>query len=204
MKNLRIIREREDELKSDQKRWDERYRGKESAPHKKANPFLRKYIRFLPKGKALDIAAGRGENTVFLAQHGFDVDAVDISRVGLLKARKLAREMGVKIHTFLGDLETCSIQKERYDVIVNFYFLKRSLIPKIKKGLKEGGRVIFETYTLEHRNLGTKGPKHPKYFLKPNELLRLFRGFRILVYREGIFKEEGRRKAIASLIAEKT
>ena len=193
-------------MKSDQKRWDERYGEKEFAPGKKANPFLRKCIQFLPKGRALDIAAGRGENAVFLAQHGFDVDAVDISRVGLLKAKRLAREMGVKIRTLPGDLETYSIQKERYDVIANFYFLKRSLIPKIKKGLKKGGRVIFETYTLDHRslgNLGTRGPKHPRYFLKPNELLRLFNGFRILIYREGIFKEEGRRKAVASLIGEK-
>ena len=190
-------------MKSDRQRWDERYAEKECASGKKANPFLRKYIHFLPKGKALDIAAGRGENAVFLAQHGFNVDAVDISRVGLLKAKRLAREMGVKIHTLLGDLETYSIQKERYDVIANFYFLKRSLIPKIKKGLRKGGRVIFETYTLDHRTLDTRGPKHPRYFLKPNELLGSFRGFRILIYREGIFKEEGRRKAIASLIAEK-
>jgi len=204
VKHLRIICERKDELKSDQKRWDERYREKESLHGKKANPFLRKYIRFLPKGKALDIAAGQGKNAAFLAQHGFDVDAVDISGVGLAKAKKLAREMGVMFHTLPGDLETYSIQKERYDVIANFYFLKRSLIPKIKKGLRKGGRVIFETYTLDQRTLGTRGPKHPRYFLKPNELLRLFNGFRILIYREGIFKEEGRRRAIASLIAEKT
>jgi len=190
-------------LKPDQKRWDERYKEKESAPLKKANPFLRKYIRFLPQGKALDIAAGRGENTVFLAQHGFDVDAVDVSRVGLAKANKLAQEMGVRIHTLHRDLETYSIQKERYDVIANFYFLKRNLIPKIKRGLKKGGRVIFETYTLDHRSLGTRGPRQPRYFLRPNELLRLFNGFRILIYREGIFREGGRKKAIASLIAEK-
>lgn len=189
-------------LKSDERRWDERYRGKESVP-KKANPFLRKYIRFLPKGKALDIGAGRGENAVFLAQRGFDVDAVDISRVGLAKARKLARETGVRIHTLHGDLATYPVQKERYDLIANFYFLKRSLIPKIKRGLKKGGRVIFETYTLDHRSLGTKGPKNPRYFLKPNELLTLFNGFRILFYREGMFREGGRKKAIASLIAVK-
>ena len=64
--------------------------------------------------------------------------------------------------------------------------------------------VIFETYLLEQRALSTAGPKNPKYFLKPNELLKLFRDFRILFYREGIFKEDARRKAIASLIAQKT
>jgi len=190
-------------LKSDQKRWDKRFRGKEFAFGKEANLFLRRHIRLLPKGKALDIAAGEGRNAVFLAQHGFDVDAVDISEMGLRKARKLAKEMGVKIHTVLVDINTYQIGKSQYDLIANFYFLNRRLISGIKKGLKKEGRVIFETYLLEQRTLGTGGPKHAKYFLKPNELLRLFQDFRILFHREGIFKEGGRRKAIASLIAEK-
>jgi len=128
---------------------------------------------------------------------------MDISEKGLKKAQKLAREQEVKINTFLVDLDQYQIEKERYDLIANFYCLKRRLIPRIKQGLKKGGRVIFETYLLEHRTLGTGGPKQAKYFLKPNELLRLFKNFRILFYREGIFKEGGKRKGVASLIAEK-
>jgi tellurite methyltransferase len=170
---------------------------------RKANPFLKKHLSLLPKGKALDVATGEGRNAIFLARNGFDVDAVDISKKGLRKAQKLAKEMGVKIHTVFADLDTYPIKPGRYDLIANFYFLKRSLIPKIKKGLKEGGRVIFETYILEHRNLATSGPKQARYFLKSNELLKLFKGFRILRYREGNFREGGKRKAIASLIAEK-
>ena len=190
-------------MKSDQKRWDERFRGKEFAFGKEPNPFLKKHIHLLQKGKTLDIAAGEGRNAIFLAQHGFEVDAVDISWVGLKKAQKLAREIGVKINTTFADLNTYQIEKEKYDLIANFYFLRRGFIPKIKKGLKKGGRVIFETYTLEQKNVGAEGPKDPKYFLKSNELLRLFEDFRILFYREGVFKEGGRKKAIASLIAEK-
>jgi 2-polyprenyl-3-methyl-5-hydroxy-6-metoxy-1,4-benzoquinol methylase len=190
-------------LKLDQKRWDDRFKGKEFAFGIKANPFLRRQITLLPKGKALDIATGEGRNAVFLAQKGFDVTAVDISEMGLKKARRLAREKGVRIRTFLADLDNFQIEKEQYNLIANFYFLKRSLIPKIKKGLKKGGRVIFETYTLEQKMLGTGGPKCAKYFLKSNELLKLFKDFRILFYREGIFKEGGRRKAVTSLIAEK-
>jgi 2-polyprenyl-3-methyl-5-hydroxy-6-metoxy-1,4-benzoquinol methylase len=190
-------------VKADQKRWDERFERKEFVLGKEPNPFLKKYIHLLPKGKALDIASGEGRNAVFLAQQGFEVDAVDISDKGLEKTRKLAREQGVKIKTFLVDLDQYQIEKDRYDLIANFYYLKRHLIPRIKKGIKKGGRVIFETYLLEHRTLGTGGPKQAKYFLKPNELLRLFKNFRILFYREGIFKEGGREKAVASLIAEK-
>ena len=200
-----IILEREvTGLKSDQKRWDERFGKKGFALGKEANPFLKKHLSFLPKGKVLDIATGEGRNAIFLAQNGFDVDAVDISRKGLRKAQKLAKEVGVKIHTLCADLDTYPIKQRDYDLITNFYFLKRSLIPKIKRGLKKGGRIVFETYILEHRNLGTSGPKQAKYFLKPNELLKLFNGFRILQYREGIFRERGKKKAIASLIAQKT
>ena len=190
-------------MKADQKRWDKRFGMKEFVLGKEPNLFLKKHIRLFQKGKALDIAAGEGRNAVFMAEHGFEVDAVDISEKGLKKAQSLAREKGVRINTFVVDLDQYQIEKERYDLIANFYFLKRRLIPRIKKGLKKGGKVIFETYLLEHRTLGTEGPKQAKYFLKPNELLRLFKNFRILFYREEIFREGGRRKAVASLIAEK-
>ena len=190
-------------MKADQNRWNTRFGRKEFALGKEPNPFLKKYIHLPPRGKALDIAAGEGKNAVFLAQNGFEVDAVDISEKGLKKARKLAQEKGVKINTFLVDLDQYQIEKERYDLIANFYFLKRRLIPRIRNGLKKGGMIVFETYLLEHRTLGVEGPKQAKYFLKPNEALRLFKTFRIRFYREGIFSEGGRRKAVASLIAEK-
>jgi tellurite methyltransferase len=190
-------------LKADKKRWDKRFGKKEFALGKEPNPFLKKHIHLLPKGKALDLATGEGRNAVFLGENGFEVEAVDISEKGLKKTRELAREKGVKVNAHLVDLDHYQIQKERYDLIASFYFLKRRLIPKIRKGVRKGGKIIFETYLLEHRTLAAGGPRQAKYFLKPNELLRFFKDFRILFYREGIFKEGGKRKAVASLIAEK-
>jgi tellurite methyltransferase len=190
-------------LRSDQRRWDEKFRGEKYTLGTEANPFLRKHIRLLPGGKALDVATGEGKNAVFLAQHGFEVEAVDISQKGLRKARRLAREKGVTIKTVLADLDHYSIAKERYNLIIDFYFLDRRLIPRIKKGLKKGGKVVFQTYITEQSSLCQEGPRNPKYLLKHNELLTLFKGFRILFYREGIFRESGKKKAVASLIAEK-
>ncbi|OGP72361.1 MAG: hypothetical protein A2W09_06765 [Deltaproteobacteria bacterium RBG_16_50_11] len=190
-------------MKRDQKRWDKRFKEKAFALGKEANLFLKRKLHLLPVGRALDLATGEGRNAIFLAQHGFEVDAVDISEIGLRKTRRLAKEKGVRIRTILADLDAYPIEKERYDLIVNLYFLNRRLLPKIKKGLRKGGTVVFETYLLEHRDLHVGGPTNPKYFLNPNELLTLFRGFRILFYREGIFREGGKRKAIASLIAQK-
>jgi 2-polyprenyl-3-methyl-5-hydroxy-6-metoxy-1,4-benzoquinol methylase len=104
-------------MKEDQKRWDQRFGRKEFAFGKEPNPFLKKHIRLFLKGRALDIASGEGRNAVFLAQNGFEVDAVDISEKGLKKAQKLAREKGVKINTFLVDLDQYQIEKEQYNLI---------------------------------------------------------------------------------------
>jgi SAM-dependent methyltransferase len=190
-------------MKEDQKRWDKRYRERKPYLIQGANTLLKKYVRFLPKGKALDLAAGEGRNAVFLAEHGFEAEAVDISPIAMNRARKSARARGVTIKAVAADLDTYPILPAHYDLILNFYFLDRRLIPRIKKGLKKGGMVVFETYTAEQRNLESGGPSELKYLLRPNELLRLFRDFKILFYREGVFREEGKRRAIASLIAQK-
>lgn len=190
-------------MKEDQKRWDKRYRERKLDLNRGANTILKKYLRSLPKGKALDLAAGEGRNAVFLAEHGFEAEAVDISPIAISRARKLARARGVRIKAMAADLDAYPIPDGQYEVILNFYFLDRRLIPRIKKGLKKGGVVVFETYTTEQKKLGTGGPGETHYVLKPNELLRLFRGFHVLFYREGVFREGGKRRAIASLIAQK-
>jgi SAM-dependent methyltransferase len=190
-------------MKKDQMRWDLKYQEKKFDPTQAASTILKRYLRFFPKGKVLDLAAGEGRNAVFLAEHGFDVEAMDISKVAMSRARKLARAKGVRIRTIAADLDTYAIPKERYGLVIDFYFLDRRLIPRIKKGLRKDGMVVFETYTTEQRNLGSGHPSELKYLLKPNELLRLFRDFKILFYREGIFREGGKQRAIASLIAQK-
>ena len=190
-------------MKEDQRRWDKKYRERKPDLNQGANTILRKYLRILPKGKALDLASGEGRNALFLAEKGFEVEAVDVSPVAINRVRKSAKARGVKIKAVAADLDTYPISPGEYDVILNFYFLDRRLIARIKKGLKKAGMVVFETYTAEQKKLGAGGPGQDKYVLKPNELLRLFRGFHVLFYREGVFKEGGKRRAIASLIAQK-
>ena len=190
-------------MSEDQKRWDEKYRARPFDAGQAPAPFLKQHLRLLPRGRALDLAAGEGRNAVFLAEHGFQVEAVDISRVALDRARKLAETRGVKINIARADLKEYPIPQERFDLIIDFDYLDRRLIPGIRRGLKKGGRVVFETYTTEQKSTAGGGPENPEYLLKPNELLRLFRGFRILFYREGIFPPGRTGKALASLMAEK-
>jgi len=190
-------------MEEDRKRWDMKYGERKFDPSQGASTILKKYLRIFPRGKALDLAAGEGRNAVFLAENGFAVEAVDISRTALDRAKKSALSRGVRIKTVAADLDTLVIPREEYELILDFYFLERRLIPVIKRGLKKGGMVVFETYTTDQRDKAAGGPSKMKYLLKPNELLRLFRGFQVLFYREGVFREGSKRRAIASLIAQK-
>jgi cyclopropane fatty-acyl-phospholipid synthase-like methyltransferase len=180
--------------------WDKKYQTESYIFGKEPVEFLMEHINILPRGKALDIAMGEGRNAVFLAKNGFDVDGVDISEVAIKKAQKLAQEKEVKIHAFVSDLETYALPKDTYHVIACFYYLQRDLIPRMKEGLKRGGVIIFETYTIENLERGFDGPKNKDYLLKPNELLNFFRDFKIIYYRELVLNNK---KAVASLIAQK-
>ncbi len=152
-------------------------------------------------GRALDIASGTGRNAIYLLEKGFSVDAIDISEVALMEAQRQAAARGLTLNVRQVDLESAGLPEGAYDLILNFNFLERSLVPKIKLALKLGGYVIFETYLIDQRVLGH--PKNPAYLLGHNELLRLFQDFRVLYYREGKFHEGGREAFRAGLLAQK-
>jgi len=181
--------------------WDERYLNTWEGEVREPAQFLKDNLARLPGGKALDLAMGVGQNAIYLAGNGYEVKGIDSSQVAVEKTLKFAREKGVTIQVEKADLSNYTIPTEVYDVILNFYFLERNLIPQIKKALKTGGMVIFETYTMEHQKYDN--PFNPNYLLQENELLHSFLDFKILFYQEGVVEKDGIKKAIASLIAQK-
>jgi 2-polyprenyl-3-methyl-5-hydroxy-6-metoxy-1,4-benzoquinol methylase len=187
----------------DQQRWDEKHY--QELGLETAASFLREVLSLssweIHAGKALDIATGKGRNAIFLAQKGFDVEGVDISQVALEEGRRRAGKLGVSVNFRQADLEEIALPEGVYDLVVNINYLQRSLVPQIKKALKPGGHVVFDTYLIDQQALGH--PRNPAYLLTHNELLDLFRDFRVLCYREGKFAGEGKASYRASLFARK-
>jgi SAM-dependent methyltransferase len=189
--------------REDQIRWDRKH----AAEHGLEEPseFLKEIMSGasweLSPGRALDIATGKGRNALMLAEHGFDVEGIDISAAGLVEAERRAREKSFSISWRRADLERIELPRSCYDLILNINYLQRSLVPQIKSALNARGFVIFETYLIGQEALGH--PTNPAYLLGHNELLELFRGFRVLFYREGRFVEGGRTALRAGLFAQK-
>jgi hypothetical protein len=115
-------------------------------------------------------------------------------------AQEYAHDKGVSIDTVAADMLAWPFPEKHYDVILNFYYLERELAPRIKAGLKKGGLLFFETYTLDQQQFD--GPHNPDYLLKPNELLESFLDLFVLFYHERI-EPNGSCRAVASMIARK-
>ena len=168
----------------------------------------------LPSGAALDLACGRGRNTLFLAEHGRHVTAVDWSGAALdileerakaskIPARRIQRIEEAKIMTRAGidllqaDLEAVPLPVSRYSLILCVRYLERSLFPQICRALRPGGMLLFETYTKAQLDF-SGGPRDPAHLLNTGELRRAFPELEVVFYRE-LRAEQG----IASLAARK-
>ena len=173
-------------METDRIKWNQRFASQDSFLGTHPSPFLiqeiDRIVRTAPGKLALDIACGEGRNSVFLAQHGFHVTGLDISDIGLSKAAALARKAGVEVDFEHVDLDGYRIERN-YDLILNFNFLLRSLIPSMVHALTPGGLLLFDTimetpHLLESHN--------PAYLLRRGELREMFESFE----GEVLFSEE--------------
>lgn len=148
--------------------WDERFTGSEYRYGKQPNRFLVDAALRLPAGaKVITAGDGEGRNGVWLAQQGHRVLAVDMSAVGLDKARDLAAERGTEIETLQLDLARYRPEPASVDAVVLIYV---HLAPDIRpiihshliRALKPGGLLILECFhplQLNHRSGGPRDPE---------------------------------------------
>ena len=182
-------------MQSDKERWNKRF--KEMPFREFVEPVVEKYIKEAKVGYALDIACGQGRNTHFLADNGFEVDALDLSDYALSQIRDDA-----KIHKLEVDLDEYNLEKNKYDLVININYLNRRFFHQIKEALKPNGVVIFETFIIAHGDF--ENPQNPEYLLRSNELLHAFIGLEVIYYEERMdVNLRGEKTRVASLVARK-
>ncbi|MHB8483949.1 MAG: class I SAM-dependent methyltransferase, partial [Nitrospiria bacterium] len=161
--------------------------------------FLKKILSCQKKGKALDLAMGKGRNSFFLAQNGYEVEGIELSKESIAECQKQIGRKGLPIKIIEADLEKTTLPKNAFDLVICFFYLQRDLFPQIKETLKQNGFVAYETFLID-QHIQRGSPRRVEFCLSHNELLNFFRGFRIHFYEEG--KGEGD-KITARIIAQK-
>jgi SAM-dependent methyltransferase len=72
----------------------------------------------LPPGRALDLGAGEGRNSLWLARHGWTVTAVDGSSVALERARAAAAAEGLSVSPIQADIGDFLRRGDTFDLVV--------------------------------------------------------------------------------------
>ncbi|MBI4005666.1 MAG: class I SAM-dependent methyltransferase [Gammaproteobacteria bacterium] len=144
---------------------------------------LKDHSYLLPKsGTALDLACGTGVNAIFLAQHGLQTFAWDISEQAIKQLRETVNRLHLNIHTEIRNVIDMPPEVETFDVITISYFLERTLMPYIINALRMHGLLFYQTFLKER--VDDTGPTNDAYRLAENELLELCAGLHIVKYLE--------------------
>lgn len=182
--------------------WDERFREGEYPEDPDPSPVLERYVESFPDGRALDVATGTGRNALFLAERGYEVDALDRSIEGLKITRRNAEQRGVgaKVNPIRADATEYAFPASTYDVITVSFYRTLDRMGDIKESLRPGG-VLFYQHHLRSADPVDAGPSTDRYRYRSNELLRACLDLTVLRYDERRTERDGRTAADVVVVA---
>ena len=167
----------DDKWANPQKMWDERFAQAEPVYGEQPNAYLRAQApRLNPGCKILVPGDGYGRNGLWLATQDFQVTTVDLSPVGVERARKSAQAAGLAMTIEEADLATWTWPVGKFDAVASiFLHLPPDLRPQIHgrmlAALKPGGLLIIEAFTPAQLQHSSGGPKQLE-LLYTAEILR--------------------------------
>lgn len=155
--------------------WNQRYGNEEYVYGIAPNDFLKENAHLIPKGRVLCVADGEGRNSVFLAEQGWDVTAVDISEAGVAKSRALAESRSVAVDAHVADIMDFDLGTERWTGVVSIFAhmpkaIRQVLHQRLIGALAHGGLFILEAYTPDQIGRGTGGPSTAELMMTAAQL----------------------------------
>lgn len=172
--------------------WSNRYRdiGDQYLFGTEPSHFLKNRADMFKKGEsAILLADGEGRNSVWLAEKGLDVTAIEISPVALEKAKKLASSRNVDIDFIQSDMlfhdwnEANFIAKFDWVIGIFIQFVGSEEMAQQFQVMKEltcpGGRILLHGYTPEQLEYKTGGPSDINNLYTCELLIEAFSGWKI-------------------------
>lgn len=172
--------------------WEERFStSKEFVFGKEPAQFLRDHNSYLKPGKsALAVADGEGRNSVYLAEKGLDVTALEFAPTAVARARELADERGVTVDHQQLDIMAQPWPDQQYDLVAGVFIQfvgpdgRRVQFDRMKAATRPGGLVMLHGYRPEQIDYGTGGPPFAENMYTEVILRAAFVGWEILELRE--------------------
>jgi SAM-dependent methyltransferase len=197
-----------DHAQIDREAWDKRYEGKELIWTAQPNRFMAAETAALPPGRALDLGAGEGRNAVWLAEHGWDVTAVDFSEVGLSKGAELAARRGVRVNWVAADLRDYRPPPRAFDLVVVIYIHlpaseRREMLAAASASVTPSGELLVLGHDVTNIAHGYGGPQIPEILFTPDEVAAELPGLEINVserVKRQVETEDGVREAIDAYV----
>lgn len=155
------------------------------------NKFLeRQAQRLRPGMQALSVADGEGRNSVWLAEEGLAVTAVEVSPVALHKARRLATARHVEVDFVLADILAWAWPEQSYDIVAGIFIQfaapaqRAVMFQRMQAALKPGGLLLLHGYTPKQLEYRTGGPSALENLYTEGLLREAFADMEILELRE--------------------
>lgn len=146
-------------------------------------------LKFKTSGSALELGAGEGRNSIFLAKNGFQTTAQDISQVGLDRIETAAIKSNLKIKTEIKDIRALD-PSEQYDVLICTFVLHHltrdealKTIKQIQQNTNPEGLNLIISFT-KNGDFFKENVNTEKFYLESNELKMLYAGWDVLEYEE--------------------
>lgn len=145
--------------------WDQRFDRDDFLFGTRPNAFLQQHAGVWPAGaRVLCVADGEGRNSVWLARQGLQVEAFDVSPVGVAKARAFAAREGVHVDYHVSSTDDWPWDAEAMDGVAAIFVqfadpaMRRRLFAGIARTLRPGGTLLLQGYTPRQLEYRTGGP----------------------------------------------
>ncbi|MPZ82566.1 MAG: methyltransferase domain-containing protein [Actinophytocola sp.] len=138
----------------DQQFWEDKYREQDQLWSGAPNGVLVVEAADLAPGRALDLGCGEGGDAIWLAERGWLVTAVDISRVALDRAAVLGASVAGKVTWTHADLTVTAPPAGTFDLVAALYFPiphqpEHTALLRLLAAVASGGTLLVGGHDLD-------------------------------------------------------
>ena len=159
--------------------WNQRYDQTELVWSAGPNVWVEQVASGLAPGAALDLGAGEGRNSLWLAENGWHATAVDFSSVAIERARDLARERlrdaADRFKGLCADLLSYQPPPQSSDLVMLIYLQmppeqRRKVIETAATAVRAGGLLLVVAHDSDNLVRGYGGPQDPSVLYTTDDI----------------------------------